>query len=148
MAYMCLVFVYLHFLSFSSGDKPYACNHCGKRFAQSCDRKKHERIHTGERPYACPLCDKAFNESQQLWKHSRYHDEVKEKGQNFKCRTCDSQFEFCAQFIHHIREHEKERCSEVFQVGDPGKLHSDVVDHLTLEKRTDGESENFEVGAG
>ena len=34
-----------------SGEKPYACLQCDKRFSQSNDLKAHMRTHGGEKPY-------------------------------------------------------------------------------------------------
>lgn len=42
-----------------SGDsqKPYQCQHCGRRFTRPHEKVKHERIHTGEKPHACEVED-------------------------------------------------------------------------------------------
>ena len=51
----------------------HRCRYCGKQFRRSCDRKRHERIHTGERPYVCKQCGWKFGDCSNLRKHERIH---------------------------------------------------------------------------
>ncbi|CAB3403555.1 unnamed protein product [Caenorhabditis bovis] len=39
-----------------TGELPYLCEFCGRRFRTSSSLKVHIRAHTGERPYQCPSC--------------------------------------------------------------------------------------------
>lgn len=39
----------------SDSQKPYQCQHCGRRFTRPHEKVKHERIHTGEKPHACEV---------------------------------------------------------------------------------------------
>ena len=43
-----------------SGEKPYECNICFKRFPKKQNLEGHMRSHTGEKPFACSGCDKRF----------------------------------------------------------------------------------------
>ncbi|CAO4369698.1 unnamed protein product [Caenorhabditis nigoni] len=40
-----------------TGEQPYGCDYCGKRFRTTSSLKVHKRAHTGEKPYPCPNCD-------------------------------------------------------------------------------------------
>ena len=39
-----------------TGEKPFACKYCEKKFSRQDKRKNHEMIHTGEKPFGCELC--------------------------------------------------------------------------------------------
>ncbi len=56
-----------------SGEKPFACPHCPKRFSRKDKVAVHVRTHTGDRPFKCRLCDYAASESGSLAKHMRVH---------------------------------------------------------------------------
>ena len=50
-----------------TGEKPYECDVCHKRFSQSSVLAVHKRTHTGEKPYECDVCNKRFSQSSNLW---------------------------------------------------------------------------------
>ena len=57
-----------------TGERPFKCKICKKRFIQISHLNVHLRTHTGEKPYVCHLCGKSFKQSFNLKNHlMRYH---------------------------------------------------------------------------
>ncbi len=75
-----------------TGEKPYKCSHCDKRFNNSGDLKRHEMIHTGEKPYTCDQCGMSFTLKTSFTAHWRIHT-------GEKPFTCDQ----CGKVFHKIR---------------------------------------------
>lgn len=103
-----------------TGEKPYVCTHCGRRFADRSTHRKHERwvsyevillnflvdfslllfsMHTNERPYSCDICAKTFSLSTTLKAHFLSHSQDKPH----KCFTCNKGF----RLPHQLKAHEK-----------------------------------------
>lgn len=93
----------MHFRS-HSGEKPYLCCHCGRKFSRVTHLNIHlskyklniseiqikfafgpfSGTHSGEKPYPCQQCSKAFAQSGDLKAHERIHNGDKP----YACKIC------------------------------------------------------------
>ena len=62
---------------YSTGEKPHACDVCGKAFSTSSSLNTHRRIHSGEKPHQCQICGKRFTASSNLYYHRMTHNKVR-----------------------------------------------------------------------
>ena len=81
--------------------KPFECQHCGKRFKSNGELKTHIRTHTGDKPFKCQHCGKGFSQSGDLQKHIRTHTGDKP----YKCQHCGKAFSQNGNLQSHIRTH-------------------------------------------
>ncbi|XP_042368673.1 zinc finger protein 605-like [Plectropomus leopardus] len=89
----------------STGEKPFSCCMCGKRFGSKTDLERHMRTHTGEKPFSCSVCKKSFTQSGHLQRHMRIHTGEKP----FNCSVCKKSFTESGHLQNHMRIHTGEK---------------------------------------
>ncbi|XP_041664511.1 gastrula zinc finger protein xFG20-1-like [Cheilinus undulatus] len=71
-----------------SAEKPFSCSVCHKGFLWRKEMMTHMRFHTGEKPFSCPVCGKGFVLHGNLRQHLTVHTGEKP----FSCHVCDKRF--------------------------------------------------------
>ncbi|XP_044728865.1 uncharacterized protein LOC123292319 [Chrysoperla carnea] len=90
-----------HNKTFHSGDKPFKCGRCGKRFSDNTNYNIHLKKHAGDKPHKCEQCPKQFNHKTDLRRHMCLHSGYKP----YACDTCGKGFIRKDHMVKHCDTH-------------------------------------------
>jgi len=141
-----------------TGDKPFQCNLCEKRFNNKANLNKHKLIHGNKRPFVCNICGQAYRQSYDLKRHMSTHSDDKSfscaqcgkcfarksylqrhvlthvSDKKFSCMLCDRKFLQRGHLNFHMKNHDGKKGAHMNDKEEKdvvGKLESKIVDFLT-----------------
>ncbi|XP_076234969.1 uncharacterized protein LOC143179557 [Calliopsis andreniformis] len=129
-----------HIRDVHDGLKKYACDICGRAFANKGAKDDHRRIHTGERPYACEHCPKMFRTLNSIYVHNRIHTDYKPH----KCSYCEKCFRSRQRLTNHETTHTRIKAFVCEICGKSFSVKGEVVRH----KATHNEEKPFDCKCG
>uniref|UniRef100_A0A8C6TJA0 C2H2-type domain-containing protein n=1 Tax=Neogobius melanostomus TaxID=47308 RepID=A0A8C6TJA0_9GOBI len=90
-----------------TGEKPFSCSECGRKFGTRKCLRQHMNSHLGVRPFTCTVCGYTCRRKGHLKEHTRIHSGHKP----YKCSLCDKAFSQSHCLKTHMKTHQTEEQS-------------------------------------
>lgn len=95
-----------------SGEKPFKCSKCGKKFSTEIERRNHSMKHDALKPFKCTQCLRTYNNKVDLRRHEKNHEISKP----FPCSICSRGFVRKDHLEKHYNVHERKGKKNLLQM--------------------------------
>ncbi|XP_016951167.1 zinc finger and SCAN domain-containing protein 12 [Drosophila biarmipes] len=98
------VALYKHKMIHDNETKRLECQVCGFKTRTKAHLERHMRSHTGDKPFACPVCNKRFSQMYNMKAHLREHESPgTNRHRRYHCPKCTHTFINEQNYVAHVQ---------------------------------------------